>query len=176
MEKLEDLKTRLDNDTYIDMILQSIPPSYDPFIINYNMTGLEKFICDLINMLVQYKTMTHKSALTILVEAASTTKAKYKQVGRCKRTKGKGKVIAVTASVEGSPAAPKGIRLEVLTGHRQMMYACINERGIERGCAHNSSQAQVLERSRRLSKDEMILRLGDGKVVATEANMTVQCK
>ncbi|KAL0293240.1 UNVERIFIED_CONTAM: hypothetical protein Sangu_3241800 [Sesamum angustifolium] len=27
MEKLEDLKARLDNDTYIDVILQSLPPS-----------------------------------------------------------------------------------------------------------------------------------------------------
>ncbi|KAL0455870.1 UNVERIFIED_CONTAM: hypothetical protein Slati_0926200 [Sesamum latifolium] len=44
MEKLEDLKDGLDNDMYIDVILQSLPPSYDPFIINYNMNGLEKTI------------------------------------------------------------------------------------------------------------------------------------
>ncbi|KAL0386474.1 UNVERIFIED_CONTAM: hypothetical protein Slati_4556400 [Sesamum latifolium] len=31
MEKLEDLKAGLNNDTYIDVILQSLPPSYDPF-------------------------------------------------------------------------------------------------------------------------------------------------
>ncbi|KAL0281887.1 UNVERIFIED_CONTAM: hypothetical protein Sradi_7279800 [Sesamum radiatum] len=38
------------------------------------------------------------------------------------------------------------------------------------GCgAHNCNDLQVLERSRRLSKDEMILRLGDGKVIAVEA-------
>ncbi|KAL0299846.1 UNVERIFIED_CONTAM: hypothetical protein Sangu_3151800, partial [Sesamum angustifolium] len=40
VDKLEDLKDGLDNDTYIDVILQSLPPSYDPFIINYNMNGL----------------------------------------------------------------------------------------------------------------------------------------
>ncbi|KAL0411154.1 UNVERIFIED_CONTAM: hypothetical protein Slati_3705100 [Sesamum latifolium] len=51
-----------------------------------------------------------------------------------------------------------------------MMCACIaKERGIERGSVHNSSPTQVLERSRRLSKDEMILRLGDGKAIAAEA-------
>ncbi|KAL0413291.1 UNVERIFIED_CONTAM: hypothetical protein Sradi_1530800 [Sesamum radiatum] len=54
LEKLEDLKVGLNNDTYIDVILQSFPPSYDPFIINYNMNGLEKSINKLINMLVQY--------------------------------------------------------------------------------------------------------------------------
>ncbi|KAL0416612.1 UNVERIFIED_CONTAM: Copia protein [Sesamum latifolium] len=51
-----------------------------------------------------------------------------------------------------------------------MMCACIaEERGIGRGSVHNSSLTQVLERSRRLSKDEIILKLGDGKVVAAEA-------
>ncbi|KAL0355712.1 UNVERIFIED_CONTAM: Retrovirus-related Pol polyprotein from transposon RE1 [Sesamum radiatum] len=51
-----------------------------------------------------------------------------------------------------------------------MMCACIaKERGIRRGSVHNSSPTQVLERSRKLSKDEMILRLGDGKAVTVEA-------
>ncbi|KAL0406022.1 UNVERIFIED_CONTAM: Transposon Ty2-B Gag-Pol polyprotein [Sesamum latifolium] len=43
------------------------------------------------------------------------------------------------------------------------------ERGIGRGSVHNSSPTQMLQRSRKLSKDEMILRLGDGKAVAAEA-------
>ncbi|KAL0325232.1 UNVERIFIED_CONTAM: hypothetical protein Sradi_5092500 [Sesamum radiatum] len=58
MEKLEDLKAGLNNDTYIDVIVQSLPPFYDPFIINYNMNGLEKSIHELMNMLVQYKAIT----------------------------------------------------------------------------------------------------------------------
>ncbi|KAL0455619.1 UNVERIFIED_CONTAM: hypothetical protein Slati_0901100 [Sesamum latifolium] len=32
VEKIEDLKDGLNNDTYIDVILQSFPPSYDSFI------------------------------------------------------------------------------------------------------------------------------------------------
>ncbi|KAL0449174.1 UNVERIFIED_CONTAM: hypothetical protein Slati_1473800 [Sesamum latifolium] len=41
---------------------------------------------------------------------------------------------------------------------------------LDTGCgAHICNDLQVLERSRRLSKDEMILRLGDGKAVAAEA-------
>ncbi|KAL0292212.1 UNVERIFIED_CONTAM: hypothetical protein Sangu_2530000 [Sesamum angustifolium] len=81
VEKLKDLKVGLDNDTYIDMILQSLHPSYDPFIINYNVNGLEKSINELINMLVQYEAMTQKSAPAVLVEEASTSKAKGKRVG-----------------------------------------------------------------------------------------------
>ncbi|KAL0455286.1 UNVERIFIED_CONTAM: Retrovirus-related Pol polyprotein from transposon TNT 1-94 [Sesamum latifolium] len=60
-------------------------------------------------------------------------------------------------------------RLGVLSGRRQMMSACIaKEMGIRRGSVHNSSPIQVLERSRKISKDEMILRLGDGKAVVAE--------
>ncbi|KAL0439896.1 UNVERIFIED_CONTAM: hypothetical protein Slati_2472600 [Sesamum latifolium] len=41
---------------------------------------------------------------------------------------------------------------------------------LDTGCgAHICNNLQVLERSRKLSKDEMILRLGDGKTVAAEA-------
>ncbi|KAL0454900.1 UNVERIFIED_CONTAM: hypothetical protein Slati_0829200, partial [Sesamum latifolium] len=82
VEKLEDLKAGLDNDTYIDVILQSLPPSYDPLIINYNMNGLEKSIHELINMLVQYETTTHKSEPAALVGEASTSKAKDKGARR----------------------------------------------------------------------------------------------
>ncbi|KAL2248125.1 UNVERIFIED_CONTAM: hypothetical protein Sindi_2664800 [Sesamum indicum] len=96
LEKLNDLKVRLDNDTYIDVILQSIPLSYDPFIINYNMNGLEKSIHKLINMLVQYEAMTHKSMSAVLVREASTSKAKGKRVERWKRKKGKGKAAGTT--------------------------------------------------------------------------------
>ncbi|KAL0437708.1 UNVERIFIED_CONTAM: hypothetical protein Sradi_0478700 [Sesamum radiatum] len=42
VEKLKDLKAGLNNDTYIDVILQSLPPSYDPFIVNFNMNEFEK--------------------------------------------------------------------------------------------------------------------------------------
>ncbi|KAL0406023.1 UNVERIFIED_CONTAM: hypothetical protein Slati_3916200 [Sesamum latifolium] len=89
--KLEDLKAGLDNDTYIDVILQSLPPSYDPFIINYNMNGLENSIHELINMLVQYEATTHKSEPAVFGREASTSKAKGKvqDAGRGRR-KGNG--------------------------------------------------------------------------------------
>ncbi|KAL0378830.1 UNVERIFIED_CONTAM: hypothetical protein Sradi_3188500 [Sesamum radiatum] len=81
VKKLESLKVGLDNETYIDVILQSLPLSYDPFIINYNMNGLEKSIHELINMLVQYEATTHKSTPAIFVGEGSTSKAKGKRAG-----------------------------------------------------------------------------------------------
>ncbi|KAL0324671.1 UNVERIFIED_CONTAM: hypothetical protein Scaly_2434200 [Sesamum calycinum] len=104
-EKLEDLKAGLDNDTYIDVILQSLPPSYDPFIINYNMNGLENSIHELINMQIQYEATSYKSAPTVLTGEASTSKEKGKTAGCWKRKKGKGKVITATASAKGATAA-----------------------------------------------------------------------
>ncbi|KAL0286247.1 UNVERIFIED_CONTAM: hypothetical protein Sradi_7153600 [Sesamum radiatum] len=173
VEMLEDLKAVLNNDTYTDVILQCLPPSYDPFIVNYNMNGLEKSIHELINMLVQYEVTTYKFEPAVSVGEATTSKVKDKGARSCKRKKGKGQAIAVTTSARGSPAAPTGKSKGKVGGsssRRKMMCACIvMERGIGRESVHKSSPTQMLERSRRLSKDEMILRLGDGKAIAAEA-------
>ncbi|KAK4383632.1 hypothetical protein Sango_2757100 [Sesamum angolense] len=58
-------------------------------------------------MLVQYEATTHKSAPTVLVGEVSTFKAKGKRAGRWKMKKGKGKVVAATASAE-RPCCPDG--------------------------------------------------------------------
>ncbi|KAL2232012.1 UNVERIFIED_CONTAM: hypothetical protein Sindi_1381200 [Sesamum indicum] len=81
VENLKDLKAGLDNDTYIDVNIQSLSPSYNPFIINYNMNGLEKSIHELINMPVQYEATIHKSAPMLLLGEASTSKEKDKRAG-----------------------------------------------------------------------------------------------
>ncbi|KAL0406114.1 UNVERIFIED_CONTAM: hypothetical protein Slati_3925300 [Sesamum latifolium] len=138
VQKLEHLKAGLNNDTYIDVILQSLPPSYDPFIVNYNLNGLEKSIHELINMLVQYEAKTHKSEPAVLVEEASNSKVKGKGVRRWKRKKGKGTAVTATANTGGALLLPEGKgqreKLGVLSGRRQMICACIaKERGIGRG-------------------------------------------
>ncbi|KAL0361157.1 UNVERIFIED_CONTAM: hypothetical protein Sradi_3800200 [Sesamum radiatum] len=127
VERLEDLQARLDNGTYIDVILQLLPPSYDPFVVNYNMNGLEKSINELINMLVQHEVTTKKS-------------------------EGKGKGMWV----------PSKSRL-------MMSVYIVGKRAIRRVSAPSSSPVQVLERSRKLSRDEVVLKLCDGKTVAAEA-------
>ncbi|KAL0448510.1 UNVERIFIED_CONTAM: hypothetical protein Slati_1407400 [Sesamum latifolium] len=204
VEKLEDLKVGLENDTYIDVILQSLPPSYDPFIVNYNMNRLEKCIRELINMLVQYEATTHKSEPVVLVGEASTSKAKGKRAGRWKRKKGKGKAVVATASAGGAPATPTQKGKGKVGGSQRSRAndVCMHcqEKGhwkrecpqllsnpgmfvvevnmisnaaswvLDTGCgAHICNNLQVLERSRKLSKDGMILRLGDRKVIAAEA-------
>ncbi|KAL0416541.1 UNVERIFIED_CONTAM: Retrovirus-related Pol polyprotein from transposon TNT 1-94 [Sesamum latifolium] len=171
VEKLEDLQAGLDNNTYINVILQSLPPSYDPFVVNYNMNGLENSINELINMLVQYEATTKKSESLVLVGEASTSKAKGKGARHWKMKKGKAKA---GASALSAPVAPvgmgKGKGKVVPSQTRQMMFVYIaGKRAIGRGSAPSSSPVQVLERSKKLSRDEVVLKLGDGKAVAAEA-------
>ncbi|KAL0463126.1 UNVERIFIED_CONTAM: hypothetical protein Slati_0200200 [Sesamum latifolium] len=205
VEKLENLKAGLNNDTYIDVILQSLPPSYNPFIVNYNMNGLEKSIHELINMLVQYEATTHKSKSTVLVGEASTSKAKGKGARRWKRKKGKGTAVTTAASTGGAPPASLKGKVKGKVGGSQRSKvndACMHCEGnghwkrecpqllsnpgifvveinmvsnstswvLDTDCgAHICNNLQVLERSRKLNKDEMILRLDDGKAVAAKA-------
>ncbi|KAL0413563.1 UNVERIFIED_CONTAM: hypothetical protein Sradi_1558000 [Sesamum radiatum] len=63
VEKLSGLNMILDNDTYIDVFLQLLPPPFDQFVVNYNMNGLEKSIPELINMLIYYEVAVKKSML-----------------------------------------------------------------------------------------------------------------
>ncbi|KAL0446375.1 UNVERIFIED_CONTAM: hypothetical protein Slati_1765400 [Sesamum latifolium] len=134
VKKLEDLKAGLNNDTYMDVILQSLPPSYDPFIVNYNMNGLEKSIHELINILVQYEERLRPPR----------RKARVPGAGRRRRAR---ETVTTTASIGDAPLAAlkekgKG-KLGVLSGRRQIMCACIaKERGIGRGSVHNSSPSQ----------------------------------
>ncbi|KAL0310457.1 UNVERIFIED_CONTAM: hypothetical protein Scaly_2926500 [Sesamum calycinum] len=79
VKKLKDLQVDFDKEeTYVDIILQSLPPSYDQFIINYNMNGLEKSLHELINMLVQYEATIEKSAPSVLVERLQPLKRRVK--------------------------------------------------------------------------------------------------
>ncbi|KAL0285419.1 UNVERIFIED_CONTAM: hypothetical protein Sradi_7174300 [Sesamum radiatum] len=69
VEKFKDPQPDFEKEeTKVDVILQSLPLSFDQFIINYSMNGLEKSLHDLINMLVKYEAMIDKSAMSVLVE------------------------------------------------------------------------------------------------------------
>ncbi|KAL0420384.1 UNVERIFIED_CONTAM: hypothetical protein Slati_3061300 [Sesamum latifolium] len=154
VEKLEDLKVGLDNVTYIDVILQSLSRSFYPFIVNFNMNWLEKSINELINMLV-----------------------KGKRVGRWKRKKANEKVRVNVAAknVNSTPVAPKGMgKGKRKVGPQQQSRAnnlrpLLCERALKEGLSQTPSQ--VLERSK---KDEVVLRLGDGKAIAVEAVESVK--
>ncbi|KAL0387535.1 UNVERIFIED_CONTAM: hypothetical protein Sradi_2635300 [Sesamum radiatum] len=111
VEKLDALKVGFDNDTYIDVILQSLLPFYDPFIAHFNVNGLEKSINELINMLVQYKATIKKYVPSVLVGEASTSKVKGKRAGcwKRKKSKTKAKYVFVVKDAKSAPIAPVGM-------------------------------------------------------------------
>ncbi|KAL0285749.1 UNVERIFIED_CONTAM: hypothetical protein Sangu_2765500 [Sesamum angustifolium] len=107
VEKLKDLQADFDKEEmYVNVIIQSLPPSYDQFIINFNMSGLEKSLHELINMLVQYEATIEKSASSVLVGKALTCKEKGKVAGREKRKKDE--TSSTAASTSSAPVTPFG--------------------------------------------------------------------
>ncbi|KAL0396325.1 UNVERIFIED_CONTAM: Secreted RxLR effector protein [Sesamum calycinum] len=147
------------------------------------MNGLEKSINELINMLVQYKAMTKKSTPSVLVGEASTSKVKGKRAEHWKRNKGKAKAkakaIIAAKYAKRASVAPLGIgkgkrKIGTQQQSRANDYAPTAVRkGIGRGIVLNSLPSKVLQISRKVSKDEVVLRLGDGKAVIAEAVGTV---
>ncbi|KAL0406045.1 UNVERIFIED_CONTAM: hypothetical protein Slati_3918400 [Sesamum latifolium] len=168
VEKLKDLKADLVKETYIDVILQSLPPSLNSFIVNYNMKGLDKDLHELINMLVQYEAIIEKSAPSVLVGEVLTSKVKGKGAERWRRKKGK--TESTTASAQSAPVAPLGIGKGKRKAVRQSWIpkdVCMIavKRGIERGSVLNSSRIKMVNRSRRLR--QTALKLSNGRAVAT---------
>ncbi|KAL0433752.1 UNVERIFIED_CONTAM: hypothetical protein Slati_2709500 [Sesamum latifolium] len=107
VEKLKDLQADYEKEeTYVERDPASLPPSFDQFIINYNVNGLEKNLHELINILVQYEAMIEKSAQSVLVGEASTSKAKGKVAKHEKRTKDE--TSSRAASTSSAPVTPLG--------------------------------------------------------------------
>ncbi|KAL0458611.1 UNVERIFIED_CONTAM: hypothetical protein Slati_0488300 [Sesamum latifolium] len=88
VEKLKDLQANFDEEeTYVDLIIQLLPPFFDQIIISYNMNGLEESLHELINMLVQYEATIEKSAPSVLVERLQPLKRRARDAGREERKK-----------------------------------------------------------------------------------------
>ncbi|KAL0319685.1 UNVERIFIED_CONTAM: hypothetical protein Sradi_5230000 [Sesamum radiatum] len=168
VEKLKDLKANLQKETYIDVILQSLPPSFDSFIVNYNMNGLDKDLHELINMLVQYEATIEKFSPSVLVGRLRPQKrtAKAPDAGGGRRVRQNQLLQALRALLlpRWVWAKERGKRFN--SHGLQKMFAFIAvKRGIERGSVLNSSLIKVVYRSRRLR--QTVLKLYNGRAVAT---------
>ncbi|KAL0394466.1 UNVERIFIED_CONTAM: hypothetical protein Slati_4412800 [Sesamum latifolium] len=176
VEKLKDLKANLTKETYIYVILQCLPPSFDSFIVNYNMNGLDKDLHQLINMLVQYEAMIEMSALSVLIGEASTSKAKGKgaDAGGGRRVR-QNQLLQVLRA----PCCPLGMAKKRGKAVRQSwiskdVYINCREKGHwKRECPKllsnqeliSANSLQVVNRSRRLR--QTVLKLSNGRAVAT---------
>jgi len=82
------LGSELHDDLAIDVILQSLPPSYEPFIMNFQMNGMEKSLSELHGMLKTAEESIKKSTNHVMVVQKENKKRKR---WTPPKSKGKGK-------------------------------------------------------------------------------------
>src|SRR6187401_2676744 len=72
------LGCKVDEDSVIDRVLQSLPPSYKGFVMNYNMQGMQKTIPELFAMLKAAEVEIKKEHQVLMVNKTTTFKKKGK--------------------------------------------------------------------------------------------------
>src|SRR5215216_6675103 len=75
---LTQLGVILPDDSVIDRVLQSLPPSYKGFVMNYNMQGMEKTISELFAMLKAAEVEIKKEHQVLMVNKTTSFKKKGK--------------------------------------------------------------------------------------------------
>ena len=85
------LGVNLPDDSVIDRILQSLPPSYKSFVMNYNMQGMDKTIPELFAMLKAVKVEIKKEHQVLMVNKTTNfkKKCKWKKKGNFKKNRDK---------------------------------------------------------------------------------------
>ncbi|KAG6474241.1 hypothetical protein ZIOFF_068166 [Zingiber officinale] len=74
IEKLVKLYLVIPHELSTDIILLSLPSSFDNFVVNFNMNKLEATLEELVNMLVNYETTMKKEKYVFLVGSSSRSK------------------------------------------------------------------------------------------------------
>ena len=76
---LTQLGVNLPDDSVFDRILQSLPPSYKSFVMNYNMQGMDKTIPELFAMLKAAEVEIKKEHQVLMVNNTTSFKKKGKR-------------------------------------------------------------------------------------------------
>ena len=75
---LTQLGVNLPVDSVIDRVLQSLPPSYKGFMMNYNMQGMEKIIPELFAMLKATEVEIKKEDQVLIVTRPTVSRKRAK--------------------------------------------------------------------------------------------------
>ena len=100
---LTQLGVNLPDDSFIDRVLQSLPPSYKSFVMNYNMQGMNKTILELFAMLKAAEVEIKKEHQVLMVN--NTTGFKKKGKGKKGNFRKNNKPVA--AQVKKPKSGPK---------------------------------------------------------------------
>ena len=193
--RLTSLGVELPDDAIIDRILQSLPPSYKGFVLNYNMQGMEKTIPELYSMLKSAEVEIKKEHQVLMVNKTTSFKK-----GRGKKNfKKDGKAVAAPGKPDAGKKKKNGPKPETECfyckgkGHWKRScpkYLADKKAGNVKGIcdihvidvyltsarssswvfdtgvvAHICNSKQELRNKRRLAKDEVTMRVGNGSKV-----------
>ena len=206
--RLNSLGCQIPDDLATDRVLQSLPPSYKGFIMNYNMQGMNKTLQELFSMLKQAEVEIKKENLVLAV----TKTTDFKKSGKKARGKGKSKgnkQVAATSEAP-KPKAKAGVKCFYCKGDGHWKRNCTKyladkkagkiaapEKGIcdihiidvyltsarsdtwvfdTGSVAHICNSQDELQNRRRLTRDEVTLRVGNGQRVDVLAVGTLRLR
>src|SRR4051812_12943417 len=192
--RLTQLEVNLSDEAVIDRILQSLPPSYKSFVMNYNMQGMEKTIPELYSMLKSAVVEIKKEHQVLMVNKTT----KFKKGKGKKNFKKDGKEVAAPGKSVARKKSKNGPKPEIEcfyckgNGHWKRncpKYLADKKAGNTKGIcdihvidvyltstrssswvfdgavAHICNSKQELRNKRRLAKDEVTMRVGNGSRV-----------
>ena len=97
------LGVNLPDDSVIDGVLQSLPPNYKSFVMNYNMQGMDKTIPELFAMLKAAEVQIKNDHQVLMVNKITS----FKKKGKGKKGNFKKKNKLVVAQVKKPKSGPK---------------------------------------------------------------------
>ncbi|XP_014757873.1 uncharacterized protein LOC106866720, partial [Brachypodium distachyon] len=102
-DRLRQLGIEIPNELGIDRVLQSLPPSYKSFVVNYNMQGMDRTLPQLLAMLKTAEVEIKKEHQVLMVNKTTSFKKAKGKKGNFKKG---GKTVATPAKKSKSGPKP----------------------------------------------------------------------
>ena len=111
---LTQLGVNLPDDSVIDRVLQSLPPSYKSFVMNYNMQGMDKTIPELFAMLKAAEVEIKKEHQVLMVNKTTS----FKKKGKGKKKGTSRRMTSKLLLKRRNPSLDLSLRLSASTANR----------------------------------------------------------
>ncbi|KAK1628698.1 hypothetical protein QYE76_003013 [Lolium multiflorum] len=165
-KKLSDLGIVIPNRLGINRVLQSLPPSYKNFVMNYNMQNMNKELPELFGMLKAAEIEIKKEHQVLMVNKTTSFKKQGKSKGKFK--KGGKKAATPPMKPKNGPKPDAECYYCKEKGHWKRncsKYLADLKSGLVKKKKEGISDIHELKNKRRLLKDEVTMHVGNGSKV-----------
>ncbi|KAK1694809.1 hypothetical protein QYE76_011506, partial [Lolium multiflorum] len=165
-KKLSDLGIVIPNRLGINRVLQSLPPSYKNFVMNYNMQNMNKEFPELFGMLKAAEIEIKKEHQVLMVNKTTSFKKQGKSKGKFK--KGGKKAATPPMKPKNGPKPDADCYYCKEKGHWKRncsKYLADLKSGLVKKKKEGISDIHELKNKRQLLKDEVTMRVGNGSKV-----------